>query len=139
MPEELLHFRLPATGYRYFLGRGCGLRFVGELGKGRGLARRQLRQALAIELDAGGLQSEHELAVRHAVLARRGVDADDPQPAVIALLALAAGVRIDARFFGRLLHELVELALVLEVALGEFRELLTLLTADYATFDARHD
>src|SRR5688572_25352629 len=118
----------------------CGrFGFVRKLRKRRGLTRREFREALAIELDAGVLEAEHELAVGDAVLARRGVDADDPQAAVIALLELAAGVRVDARFFGRLFHELVKLALVLEIALGELRELLALLTTDDTTFDARHD
>ena len=63
-------------------------------------------------------------AVGQAVFAGGGVDAHDPQAAVVALLALAADVCVDARLFGRLSHELVKLALVLEVALGEFESFL---------------
>src|SRR5688572_32059795 len=116
-----------------------GLCLFGELGKCRGFTRGELGQALAIELDAGVLQPEHELAVGETVLARGGIDAHDPQAAIVALLPLAPDVRIDARFLGRLFHELIELALVLEIALGELGELLPLLTAYDAAFDAWHD
>src|SRR5215831_16956490 len=59
----------------------------GRLGEAREGGRRrdgELRQALAIERAAGGLQAGHELAVAEAVLARGGVDPLDPQPAEVA-------------------------------------------------------
>src|SRR5918999_930426 len=69
--------------------RCCGFGFLGELGKGRRFA--------CGEFDARVLQSEHELAVRQSVLAGGGVDADDPEAAIVALLPLAPDIRIDAR------------------------------------------
>src|SRR5690606_40713812 len=87
---------------------------------------------------ASGPEPVHEHAVGGAVLARRGVDADDPETAEVALLVLAADIGVDACLLGGLPHELVELALVLEVALGELGELLALLTTNDSTLDARH-
>src|SRR5688572_33182598 len=77
--------------------RRGGFGFLGELGKCRRFAGGEFGEALAIELDARVLQAEHELAVGESVLARGGVDAHDPQAAIVALLPLAPDVRIDAR------------------------------------------
>src|SRR5690606_23699604 len=54
----------------------------------------EVREDLAIELDAGLLHGGDELAVAHAVRAGRGVDARDPQGAVVALLGAAVGVGV---------------------------------------------
>ena len=62
--------------------------------KAAGLDDRQLREALAIERHARVLQPADQLAVGEAVLARGGVDADDPQPPEIALLAAPADERV---------------------------------------------
>src|SRR5262245_24952901 len=117
---------MPGSGAR-------GLGLVDERRKRRGFARSELRKALAIELDAGRFQSVHQHAVRDAVFAGGGVDADDPQAAVVALLLLASDVGVDSRLLGRFLHELVELALVLEVALCEVCQLLSLGATNYST------
>src|SRR5687768_7876119 len=134
---------VPAPAPDRWMGRcpsRCGgFGFLGELAKRRRFAGGEVGEALAIELDARILQAEHELAVGESVLSRGGVDAHDPQAAIVALLPFAPDVRIDARFLGRLFHELVQLALVLEVPLGELGELLPLLTAYDAAFDAWHD
>ena len=53
-----------------------------------------LGQDLAVELDLGELQPVHELVVRQAVLARAGVDADDPQTAELALAHAAVAVGV---------------------------------------------
>src|SRR4029453_12314210 len=103
------------------------------------LAGRELREALAIERDSRGLQTPHQHAVGPAVLAPGGIDADDPQAAIVALLLLAARISVDAGLVGRLLHELVKLALPLEVALGETREFLPFGATNRSTLDARHD
>src|SRR5215212_5353568 len=50
-----------------------------QSGKRRAIADRHLGQHLPIDLDAGGLQAGHEPTVAQPVLARRRVDADDPQ------------------------------------------------------------
>src|SRR6185295_2403845 len=94
------------SGFRVRLsGRGLP-GFLGKTSERLGVADGHVRQHLAVELDAGGLQAVHELAVRHALLAGGGVDPDDPQAAEVALLvaAVAIGVRVrlDERFLGAL-------------------------------------
>src|SRR4051812_35669260 len=69
-----------------------GFRLLGQLGKSCRVLHRDVGQNLAIELDAGLLQPTDEAAVADAVLVGGGVDAHDPQRAVLALLLLAAGV-----------------------------------------------
>src|SRR5262245_20808742 len=77
-------------------GRGLcrALHLLGEAGKRRRARNGKLRQALAIERDTGILQAVDQLPVGEAVLTRRGVDPDDPQPAKIPLLAAAADERV---------------------------------------------
>src|SRR4051812_49918972 len=62
---------------------------LGESAEGLGVAHGDVSQHLAVELDAGELQAVDEGAVAHAVLARSGVDADDPQAAEVALAVAA--------------------------------------------------
>src|SRR4051794_33357385 len=66
---------------------------VGESGEGLGVADGDVREDLAVELDAGELEAVHELAVAHAVLARGGVDARDPEAAEVALAVAAVAGR----------------------------------------------
>ena len=56
-----------------------GLGELDDLPEGRGVADGEVGQDLAIDLDVGLLEAGDELAVGQAVLARRGVDPDDPQ------------------------------------------------------------
>src|SRR3989442_3563932 len=75
-------------------GRGGGLR-AGDLcdaGEGLGVVERERGQDLAIDLDPGGFEPAHQLAVGEPVRARRGVDAHDPQRAQVALALLAVAV-----------------------------------------------
>src|SRR5262245_30752647 len=111
------------------------LRELRERGRRRG---GQLRQALAIQRAAGRLQARHELAVRQPVLARRGVDALDPERAEIALLAAASDERVLQRGVDRLFRRAIELALGLIEPFGPAQQLLALGTADVSTFDSRH-
>ena len=78
----------------------------------------EVREHLAVELDAGGLEAAHQLRVGEPVLARRGVDADDPEAAVLALLVLAADVGVLRRRFDRFFRCAIQLALGLEEAFG---------------------
>src|SRR5688572_30628265 len=76
---------------------GCvqrGPRLVGEGAKRLRIAHGEVGQNLPINLDAGLAQSADQRVVAHVVLASRGVDADDPESAEIALLVLAIAVRI---------------------------------------------
>ena len=69
-----------------------------------GVVDGEIGQCLAVELDAGDLQALHQLRIRQLVLAGRGIDARDPQPAELPLPLLAAlvgvGHRADARARG---------------------------------------
>src|SRR5215204_2709411 len=102
------HERRPREfGFRIRLsGRGLpGL--LGKASERLGVADGDVREDLAVELDAGLLQAVHELAVRHALLARRGVDANDPETAEVALLVPAVAVRVRVRLEQSLLGALV--------------------------------
>src|SRR5688572_7579226 len=66
--------------------------------EGGRIVDRQLGELLAIQTDAGLLQAVDELRVAESPHARRGVDADDPQPPELPLLlpAVASAVRPGA-------------------------------------------
>src|SRR5215207_9504313 len=66
-----------------------GLRLLGEHRERLRLAGGEVGEHLPVERHASDLEALDEGAVRQAVLARGGVDADDPQPAEVALLAAA--------------------------------------------------
>src|SRR4051812_49783565 len=66
---------------------------LGESAEGLGVAHGDVGQHLAVELDAGQLEAVHERAVAHAVLARGGVDAGDPEAAEVALAVAAVAGR----------------------------------------------
>src|SRR4029453_5668856 len=72
------------------------------------------------------------------VRARGGVDADDPQPAEVPLLAAASDVGEVARAGDSLLGRAVELPLGEEVPLGQGKDLLALFAALAAALDSRH-
>ena len=118
------------------LRRGFGL--LGERRERGGARDGELRQALAIERDAGVLQAVDELPVGEAVLARGGVDADDPQPAEIALLAAAADERVLERGVDRLFRGAIQLALVGVIALRQAKQLLALGPTNCSSFYTRH-
>src|SRR4029450_9364898 len=81
--------------------------FLGKTSERLGVADGDVSEHLAVELDAGLLQTVHELAVRHALLARRGVDANEPETAEVPLLVAAVAVRVRIRLEQRLLGALV--------------------------------
>ena len=74
------------------------------------VAHGDVREHLAVDLDAGLLQAVHELAVGHALVPRRGVDAGDPEPAEVALavaaVAVGVGVGLEQRLLGALVARL---------------------------------
>src|SRR4051812_11643575 len=65
-----------------------------QLREGRRLLAGQVREHLAVDLDAGLLDAVHELRVGETVLTHAGIDALDPQAAEIALLGAAVAIRI---------------------------------------------
>src|SRR5262249_14756270 len=118
------------------LARALGL--LRDRGERGGAADGELGEALAIERDAGALEAVNQLPVGEPVLARRGIDADDPQPAEIALLPAAADEGVLQRGIDRLLCSPIELALVGVVALRQPQQLLPLGAADRSSFYTRH-
>src|SRR6185503_18256031 len=114
------------------------LRLLCELRKCRRTGDGEFRQALAIERDAGVLQTADELAVAQTVFARRRVDADDPQPAEIALLPAPADERVFQRGVDRFFGGAIQFALVRVIALGQPQQLLALGPPDCSSFDAWH-
>src|SRR5206468_5987490 len=83
-------------------------------------------------------QPVDELAVGKAVLARGGVDADDPQAAEVALLAAPAHERVLERGVDRFFRGAIQLALVGVVTLRQAQQLLPLRPPDRPSFHTRH-
>src|SRR4051795_11795117 len=80
---------------------------LGESAEGLGVADGDVREHLAVELDARQLEAVHERPVGQALLARGGVDAGDPQAAEVALAVAAVAVRVRVRLHQRFLRALV--------------------------------
>src|SRR5688500_11202944 len=116
--------------------RGLGLRR--HLGECSGLGDGHVGEHLAVDRDACRLESPHQLRVAESVLARRGVDPDDPQPAIIALLLLAADERVLAGGVDRLFGGAIQLALGLVEALGARQQLFTLGAPDRSSLYPWH-
>src|SRR5688500_4745249 len=137
-------FRLGLSGLCRFRRRGldgCRLCFGGKRGdfrEGGGIAGRQLGEALAIERAARGFQAGDQLSVGEPVLARRGIDAHDPQAAEVALLAAASDIGIAERLIDRLLRRSVQLALGLVEPLRALEKLLPLRAPYGSSFYSRH-
>src|SRR4026208_82487 len=122
----------PALGFE----RGLGLlRDHAERGR---IAHRELREHLAVERDLGLVQAGDQLAVRKPLLARRRVDANDPQLAERALLVLAVAVGVMQRVLDLLLGVLVRGLLEPPVALRLAEYLAALLARVNGAFDPRH-
>src|SRR5256886_16862748 len=82
---------------------------AGELGKtweGVGVAHWDVRQHLAVHLDAGLRETVHELRIAHPVDARSRVDARDPQaseiPLAVAPIPVGIGVGLHQGLLGAL-------------------------------------
>src|SRR5688572_3147988 len=133
MVEESIRW----SGIRLGRKRGLGLRRY--LGECCGLRGGDVRQHLAVEGVAGRLQAPYQLRVGDAVLARRGVDADDPEPPEIALLVLAADIGVLRRGVDRLLGCAIQLALGLVKAFRTRQQLFPLGPGNCSSFDSRHD
>src|SRR5205809_525317 len=72
------------------------------------------------------------------MLARRGVDAHDPQPAEISLLAAPADEGIFQRGVDRFFRGTIQLALVGVVSFREAKQLLAFGPANCSSFHPRH-
>src|ERR1700733_772061 len=67
---------------------------VGKASEGVGVADGDVREDLAVQLDARELEAVDELGVREVVLARRRVDPGDPQPPEVALAVAPVAVAV---------------------------------------------
>src|SRR5436190_22041390 len=115
-----------ATGDGHQFAEGCR---VGD---------RDVGEDLAIDVDAGELQSVDEDAVTHVVLTARGVDAADPKPAEITLARAPIGVGVAQRVHDRFVGGLVVAAAMAVVALGLLEDRAVLLLGVNASFDSCH-
>src|SRR5579875_2821330 len=122
-------------------GRSGGRRLAGalrETSEGVGVADGDVGEHLAVELDAGEREAVHELRVAHAVLARGGVDAGDPQAAEVALAVAPVAVGVGVRLQQRLLRATVVGVRLAAKALGELERRAPLLARVQGALDARH-
>src|SRR5918992_364615 len=111
---------------------------VGKASEGLRVAHGDVGQHLAVDLDTGLLQAVHELAVRHALLASGGVDADDPQPPEVALAVTAVAIGVGVGLEQGLLGALVALGGLTAVALGPLESGAALLARVDRSLDATH-
>src|SRR6202044_8728 len=109
-----------------------------ERRKAIGIVHGHVRQNLAVQIDAAGLQRVNQLAVGGAVIARGGADALNPQRAVIAFAHAAVAVGIAQRAVHRFFRRAVELALGEEKTLGVLQQLFAAGAAFGSTFNSRH-
>src|SRR5258708_39461384 len=68
------------------------LRLLGEALKSARISYRQVGQNLAVEFDAGYLQTVDELVIAHPIQFGGSADAHDPQRAILPLALFASGV-----------------------------------------------
>src|SRR3954452_18930416 len=113
----------------------------GALGKSAerlGVAHGDVGQHLAVQLDARQLQAVDERRVRHALGARGGVDARDPEAAEVPLAVAAVAVRVGVRLHDRFLGALVGGVRLAAEALRPLQDLAALLAGVHGALDAGH-
>src|SRR4051812_2739791 len=112
-------------GSRGCLGEGL-LRPDNQGPKRLRLARREIREHLAVDLDAGALDAVHELRIGQvqAELAHAGIDALDPQSAEAALLVAPVAIGIAQALLDLLEGDPVIAGIAIAIALGELEDLL---------------
>ena len=118
--------------------RQRGACLLGQRAEGGGVVNRQVRQHLAVHLDAGLVQAVHEHAVRQAALACTGVDAHDPQRAELALALTAVAVGVLTGLDDGLIGDAEHTAAGTVVTLGLVQDLLVAGVGDDAAFDSWH-
>src|SRR5579863_1968000 len=123
--------RLSRLGQRAF-------RLLDDRGKRRGLRDGEVRQHLAVDLDPRRGEAGDKPAVGQAMLARRGVDALNPQRSKLALAVLAVAIGVLHRLVDRGLGGADGVLAPAEEALGGLQYLLVLGVGRYAPLDARH-
>ena len=116
----------------------CAARQIADLGKSSGIAHGNVGQHFAIQRHIGLLQAIHEPAVAEAVLARRGVDAGDPQAAEITLAIAAIPVGISQRLEHRLVGAAEQEVLGALLTPGKFEYFAVAVASRHATFYPCH-
>jgi hypothetical protein len=97
---------------------------VSQLAKCRTIMNGQVGKHFAVNLHTRLFQAMNELAIIEAILARRCIDAADPQGAEIALAVAAVAVGIKERFEHRLICPPKEQMFGANLALGKFQNFL---------------
>src|ERR687896_1575010 len=128
----------PIEGVSAGSGRGRLAGALGESAEGLGIAHGDVREHLAVELDPGQLEAVHEGAVAHAVLARGGVDARDPEAAEVALAVAAVAVRVGVRLHDGFLGAAVGAVRLPAIALRALERRAALLAGVDGALDAGH-
>src|SRR5215813_10569711 len=100
--------------------------------------QRHIGQNFPVEVDSGNLQPVYELAVGNPGGTAGGVDADNPDSAVIALFVLAADVGELQSAIDRLHGCAVQLALGKKITGRSFEHLLAGGPPMRTTFHSRH-
>src|SRR4051812_17567819 len=106
--------------------------------EGLGVAHGDVGQDLAVQFDAGQRQAVDERAVGHALGARGGVDAGDPETAEVTLAVATIAVRVRVRLEHRFLGALVRGVGLPAEPLGPLEDLAALLTRVDGALDAGH-
>src|SRR6266540_3045083 len=109
-----------------------------DRGEGGRVAHGEVREDLAVELDVRLAAPGHELVVRQALLPRRCIDTDDPEPPEDALLLLAVTVGVDVCMEDRLLGLAVGDVRLPDIALRLLERLAALLASVNGSLDALH-
>src|SRR4051794_40176356 len=122
-------------GWRRLLERG--LRGRGDRLESLGLADRDVREHLAVEIEPGQLDAVHELRVGQPVLACAGIDPLDPQRAKITLAVAPVAIGVAQRLLDLFDRDAVGSAAAPAIALGELEDLLVAGVGSDPAFDAR--
>src|SRR5579863_4482095 len=102
------------------------------------LARRQVGEHLAVELDIRALQAVDELRIGQAAFARAGIDALNPERAEIALLDATVAIGIAQPFLDLLDRDAEARFRTAAIALRELQYLLVTGTPRHAALHMRH-
>src|SRR5581483_6450582 len=116
----------------------CGLRLLGDRAERGGIVHREIREDLAVELDAGLAAAVDELVVRQPMLARARVDARDPELTEGPLAHLPVAIGVDERPLDLLLRVPVMARLPAPVAVRLLEHLAALLLRVDRSLDSRH-
>src|SRR5205085_10968301 len=118
--------------------REAGLDLARDLGEGGLVHHREVGEHLAIDVDLRLLQAGHEGRIGHAHLARRGVDARDPQRAEGAFSLAAIAVGVLPRLHHRLLGYAIDVLPAAAESLGLLEDLLVAGARRDSTLDSWH-